>query len=81
MANFATDFHYKSFQIQADDGAFYSFTLVVQQVKSNPPIQAFLDAVSSESGTVKAICVTRRLPSEMKGALHYKLLSLSKVAF
>ena len=50
MANFATDFHYKRFQIQADDGAFYSFTLVVQQVKSNPPIQTFLDAVSSESG-------------------------------
>ena len=56
--NFATDFHKKGFLIQADDGDFYFFTLVVQHVD----IEAFIKevmgpmGVSSELGETQCHC-------------------------
>ena len=49
--------------------------------KSNPTHQSRLSLMLCRQNQVKAICVTRRVPSEMKQAPRYKILSLSKEAF
>ena len=51
----ATDFHNKGFLIQADDAAFYFFTLVVQHVN----LEAFIEQVMGPMGVTSELGETQ----------------------